>query len=74
MILLYKVVYWRYGKREIEECETLSEANRQFNYIGEYEIGFAECILDENNIILRDGKEYVIGIKKEKRKGTKYII
>lgn len=70
---MYKLIFWRYGKREVEEIKTLAEANRQFNYIGEFDIGFSDCIVDENNIIVRDGKKGVFGIKKENRKGTEFI-
>jgi hypothetical protein len=69
---MYKVVLWRYGTRIIEEYKTRAEANREFNFTSEYEIGFPECILDQNNMIIRDGKQGVLGIKKEKRMGTVY--
>jgi hypothetical protein len=69
---MYKLILWRYGTRIIEEYETRAEANKQFNLTGEYELGFSECILDHNNRIIRDGKQNVLGIKKEKRMGKVY--
>lgn len=71
---MFKIVFWRYGHRMVEEFETRAEANKQFNFIGEYELGFSECILDQDNRIIRDGKERVLGIKKEKRTGTVYEV
>lgn len=41
-----------------EQCEKISE---------EFAIGFAEWCLDENHIILNDGKELLEIYKKEKR-------
>jgi hypothetical protein len=38
---MFKVVFWRYGKRMIEEYKTRAEANKEFNFISEYEIGFS---------------------------------
>lgn len=70
---MYKVVFWRYGKREIEEFTTRAETNKEFNFIGEYEIGFSDCILDDQNRIIRDGKKGVFGIRKENRIGKEYL-
>lgn len=50
---MYKVVYWRHGKKIEEEHNTIQEAHRNFNFISDYEIGFPECILDEQNKIVR---------------------
>lgn len=69
---MYKVVYYRYGKRKIEEYPTLEEAHRQFNFIGYFGNGFSEYILDENNIIVRDGKIGVTHRKSESKVGLKY--
>ena len=69
---MYKLVFWRYRKRIVEEFDTRAEANKQFNFVGEHEIGFAECILDQDDKIIRDGKQGVFGIKKEKRMGNVY--
>lgn len=68
---MYKVIYWRFGRRYMTEYSTRSEANKQFNLITEHEIGFPECILDENDVILRDGKKNVIGLR-ENKKGNVY--
>jgi hypothetical protein len=70
---LYKVVFWRHGQQMIEEYETRADANRGFNFISEYEVGFSDCILDQDNKIIRDGMKGVIGIKKENRIGRDYI-
>ncbi len=69
---MFKVVYFRYGKRYISEKETIQAANEEFELIREYEVGFPDCILDQNNVIVRDGKEFVMGIEKINRVGLKY--
>jgi hypothetical protein len=69
---MFKVVFWRHGKRIVEEYGDIAEAHRQFNFIGEYELGFSECILDQNDKIIRDGKNGVIGIRQENRVGKIY--
>lgn len=69
---MFKVVFFRYGKRCITENETIDQAHKEFNSIREFEVGFPDCILDENNIIVRDGKEFVMGIEKTNRVGLKY--
>lgn len=59
---MFKIVYWRYGKRIEEEHSTLQEAHRRFNNISDYELGFPECILDENNKIIRTNR-LIDGVK-----------
>jgi hypothetical protein len=69
---MYKVIYWRYRVRYIDECSELSEAEDIFNSIDDSESGFSECILDENDIIINDGFVNVLGLNKN-RIGEKYI-
>ena len=71
--MVYTIVFDRYGKVEFEEVETRAEANRQFNFISEYGIGFPEFILDENNVIIRDGvQNNIICVRMPSQIGKKY--
>lgn len=70
---IYKVIYHRYGNKEVEECETLEEAKHFCEYTTDSGEGFPEYILDKNDIIIYDGKEFVVGIEEESMIGQKYI-
>ena len=69
---MYKVIYHRYGSKEIEEFETLEEAKHFCEYTTDSGEGFPEYILDKNDTIVYDGKEFVVGIEHEDEIGKKY--
>jgi len=64
---MYKVIHWRYGIRYINKCSDLPDARYIFNSIDNSGEGFSECILDKNNIIVRDGFKNVLGLNKNRR-------
>jgi hypothetical protein len=70
---MYKLVYWRYGSRKIEEFETFKDAKEESKCITDYGEGFVEGILDENNIILIDEKDNLLVKFDNSRVGQEYI-
>lgn len=70
---MFKLFYHRYGKINLSECQTREEAYREANYITDYEVGFVDCITDENNVIIYDGLQNVIGVTSN-RKGEVYEV
>ena len=52
---MYTVVFHRYGEVLFEKAETKAEAHEEFDFINDFEIGFPEFILNESNVIIRDG-------------------
>jgi hypothetical protein len=69
---MYRVVYWRLGVRHTESFDTLEDAKREFELISNFGYGFPECIMDENDVIVVDGKKGVIGINHKSRIGEVY--
>ncbi|WP_374187412.1 hypothetical protein ACEPPU_23985 [Priestia aryabhattai] len=70
---MYKVVYHRYGKKYIEDdYETLEKAKSFAEYLSDYGEGFPEYILDDKDIIVWDGSDFVVGIEHENMVGKLY--
>lgn len=69
---MFKAVVWRYGVRYIEEFETKDEATNFGEYGSDEGWHFFECVLDENDIVIYDGKPDVIGTRYESEVGEKY--
>jgi len=70
---MYKTVTWVYGSRVVNEFEDKESAMDFGEWGSDYGEHFFECVLDENDIIIYDGKESVIGIDDDSRVGGKYI-
>ncbi|MFC8686019.1 hypothetical protein [Brevibacillus porteri] len=66
---MYKAVVWRYGYRSVTEFDSYESAKLFEEYADNM---FVECILDENDYILKDNKKLVIGIKQNNER-RKYV-
>lgn len=67
----WKTVCWRYGQRTVTEHTDKDEAYREGKIGADLGNHFFECLLDENDVIVYDGRKSVIGMKGD-RKGQVY--
>lgn len=68
---MYKLFYHKNGKVNLSEHQTKDEAYQKADFLREWELAFVDCITDENNVIVYDNFENVIGVNSD-RKGQIY--
>lgn len=69
---LYKLICYRYGEKIIEEFSSFEEAKKTYDYLTDSGEAFVEYIVDENNKIILDSKEYVANYEGESEVGKQF--